>query len=363
MNIFLIGDVRSAYRVEYFIRTCISDRKYNIFVNDLQVTGGHNKFVKKLISLLALRNADVVFVAPCQHNSALVKVAVKMKKSIITDFYISFYDTEVFDRKNCTIDSKIAKKWKKVDLFAMQNSSLLLFLNQSEAHYYFQALGMNPQTVNYKIVPLCIPDKPKAELPYFRHKTDYIHFCWCGTYIPLQGIEKIIQAAAIALKKGLRMKLTFWGDSNEKAKPYTEMIHALGIEEQVSVQNDNWGDMQAWIEFITTSCDVSLGIFGDSNKAKTVLANKVMDGIAFRTPMLTGESSGAREYFNDSQIFFVEATPEQIAEKMIAISQMSAEKIDGMVERAYQVYQENFTPECFAKNIKECFNSIQTKKK
>ena len=137
MNVFLIGDVRSAYRVEYFIRTCLSDKKYHIFVNDLQATGIYSRFIKKMASLVALRSADVVFVALCQHNSVLVKAAVKLGKPIITDFYISFYDTEVFDRNHCSANSKKAKKWKKIDLFAMRNSYQLFFFEPKRSTVLF----------------------------------------------------------------------------------------------------------------------------------------------------------------------------------------------------------------------------------
>lgn len=363
MNIYIIGDIRGAYRVEQLVKKLIENRNYHVYVNDLRKTVFWGKICKKITDFFAIILSDIVYVSPCQHTNKLLKIAVLFKKKIITDFYISFYDTEVLDRRKCKENSKKAKKWKKIDSYALDHSTKLIFLNQNEGRYYTKILGCDLNKLNYSIIPLCIPEKPKAVLPYFTQKRAYIHFCWCGTYIPLQALDKIIKASELAIKNGLNMHLTIWGDSEIKAKPYRQLVTDLNMTQQVTFVNDKWNNIDEWINFIVNECDVTLGIFGDSEKAKTVLANKVLDGVAFHTPVLTAESLGLREFFSDYDMFITNNHRNEIAEAMIKISKTEYTDIVSMTDSAYKIYRKIFTPDIFGKNICKCIHDCMMEKK
>ena len=349
-KIYIIGDLRGAYRNKIVFNFLNSNDEYNIsgsyqLSKGVRVTNVYS-MIKHMIKMLT---SDMIYVCACNHNARLAKVAYLTHKKIITDFYISFYDTDVLDRKNYPVNSRIAIKLQENDRKALRNSSLSIFLNNSEARYYTTVLGVNLQDIGYKIIPLCIPAKKRAQLPYYNKKREYIRFCWCGTYIPLQGLEKIIEAASIAIKSGLNMRLTIWGDSVEKAQPYIQMAEDHNISQNIDFIN-SWDDIDNWENYIVENCDVTFGIFGDSDKAKTVLANKVVDGVAYRTPVITGESKGVREFFND-ELFICENAPAVIAEKMIEVSMMSLSDIKEQIEHAYDIYLNNFTPAVFERNL------------
>jgi hypothetical protein len=118
------------------------------------------------------------------------------------------------------------------------------------------------------------------------------------------------------LKGKMNLHLYIWGASDTRGELYRKMVENLLIQDIVTIHNE-WGNRKKWEEFIVDKCDISLGIFGKSMKAQTVLANKVLDGIAFRTPVITARSVGLNEYFNGKDdIFITENTPEALA-KMI----------------------------------------------
>ncbi|MDO5558707.1 MAG: glycosyltransferase [Oscillospiraceae bacterium] len=348
MKIFVIGEIRGAYRTKNLLHTLIDNKKISCRYNSFYVPqSGIKRFIYKLFlfpgEFFDLLRSDVVFVAAMQHDNKLIKTAHFLKKRIITDFYISFYDTEVNDRKICRKDSKRARMLRNCDRYALQNSDTLLFLNSSEARLFCSAVDVDVKSINAKVIPLCIDEKEPVKLDYFTGKRDVLNLCWTGTYIPLQGLEKIIKAMKILKQKKVGCHLYIWGDTDEKAKPYSDMIDEYDLNDMITVHNE-WGNVDKWKSFIVDTCDVSMGIFGDSDKARTVLANKVVDGAAFRSPVVTAESDGLYEYFDGkNDLFAVHNTPEAIADEIEKISMMSYDQINEHVDRSYGIYKNNFT--------------------
>jgi len=346
MNLFVFGGKYIAYRTKEFLRYAVNDARFNVYYNGFESLG-IRKIISRLASLAALLCADMVYVTPYERRSVLFKFALLLKKPLICDFYLSLYATDILDRKLYSPDSKQARKYKKADLAAVKRSARLFFLTESEAKYFLSLLGEDADKIKHDTVPLVIPEKPAAVLPYFSGARDYIHFCWCGTYIPLHGLEKIILAAEIAKNKGLNFRITFWGDSGEKAADAIRAACDLRLGDTVTFVNDKWGDIETWENFIAQNCDVTFGIFGDSDKARTVLANKTVDGVAFRTPVITARTPGAKEFFDEQDLFFCGNTPESIAETMISAASKTKSEIDAMVSRAYDKYLKFFTPAAF----------------
>lgn len=356
MNIFFLGDTRGAYRTENIIKALFELEYRNLYINSFT----KNKFFRTIANLLMILQSDIVFVGPIQHNNRLIKVAAFFKKRIVTDFYISFYDSEVNDYKKIDKNSKQARKIREVDRFALEKSEIVIFLNETERDYFCKTLDIESSKLNAEIIPLCINPKPEAELNYFNGKSDVFNLCWVGTFIPLQGVEKIIETLKIIVEtNSLKVHLTIWGNSEEKSEPYKKMVRENGLNNYVTFIN-KWESRDEWYEFIKKNCDLTLGIFGDSRKAKTVVANKVIDGIAFKTPTLTGESSGLYNFFDgEKDIFVVNNEPNEMAMKIIEIAQMHPETIKARIENSHKIYKDRFSYEEFKSNLSSLLKKLK----
>lgn len=356
MNIFIIGDLRSAYRTDFYLQALMKLGYKKIYINSFS----GQKILKGITNILMLLMSDVVFVAPLQHNNKLVKLAILLKKIIIVDFYISFYDSVVFDHKKYDSNSKKAQRFLKIDRNAANNARVLTFLNKSEMNLYLNRIGIRSELVNYEIIPLVIPNREKkAQLDFFKGKRKTMNICWVGTYIPLHGIDKIIEAVNILSNTNCDIHFYFWGNSNEAARGYIEKVKKLKIDNYVSFINDKWGNMEEWENFIVKNCDISLGVFGDSTKSKTVLPNKVIDGIVFKTPVITQFSKGAREFFDFSNdIFGCSNTPEELASVIEYIYSLDFEDIEKHIENSYLKYENNFSYEAFYARVEKVFEKV-----
>jgi glycosyltransferase involved in cell wall biosynthesis len=94
------------------------------------------------------------------------------------------------------------------------------------------------------------------------------------------------------------------------------------IEKKIKEQGLNNVRLMDWIPYNQLSqkmaeADLLLGIFGDSDKAKRVIPNKLFQALAVGKPALTADTPAIRELLTpDEHIFTSEPTPDKIAEKI-----------------------------------------------
>nr|WP_174862437.1 glycosyltransferase [Comamonas jiangduensis] len=152
---------------------------------------------------------------------------------------------------------------------------------------------------------------------FISNQKDYESFnvCWWGTYIPLHGLENLIRAFSHIGND--RIKLYLFGDSNEKAKPYVSLIKSLELTDRVFINNDFHFSNGKLAPILAGTCDLAVGNFGSSDKAKTVLVNKLVDALSFGIPCLTIKTSATTELLpNNEGLIITESNPESIAFKI-----------------------------------------------
>lgn len=368
MRVCIYEPTESAYRTKFFedffekqegtiIRLCKGNQEksgnaiVNLFFR-----------VKKVVTrCINIAWADLYVICAMNQDDFYIKVARILHKKIIMDFYISFYDTLVLDRRVVSENSYKAKKLTKKDRTALLLSDITIFLNEAEAQYYCDLLKINRNSVQYVIIPTCVKEKKRAKLHFFHDENQTMNLCWSGTYIPLQGLECILEAYALVRAQNSNIKLYIWGDSEEKWYPYMQLAEKLGIIDKIEVHNE-WNVLEKWEKFIIENCDVSLGIFGDSVKAHNVISNKVIDGVAFRTPVITGWSKGLSEYFDgERDIYVVDNTPQSLADKILELYSRRYDDICGNVDRAYTIWKSYFTQEYFNQELIKIIGKIERK--
>lgn len=360
MKVFILGKIRGAYRTQQVIKSLLD-------VNDIQLSfigfddatiSRFSNRISRLIygvqAILLMPCCDVVFIPAMQHDTVLIKIAKFLKKKIIVDYYISYYDTFVLDRKELKKKSFKAQRLYKRDRYALLNADKCLFLNNAEKEYYCKVVNVKTDDIKAEVVPLVVSEKKQAHMDYFMGKSNVMKLCWTGSYIPLQGLDKIIKMMLYVKEEHLNCHLYIWGDTDIKAAPYIKLIKENHLEEYITVHNE-WGNLEAWENFIVNNCDVCMGIFGDSEKAKTVCANKVVDGVAFGTPVITAYSKGAEEFFeNNKGVYFTKNTPEDIFNAVHDLY-FHKESISEGLNSAKSIYKEIFSIKSFENHLRNVF--------
>jgi len=274
-----------------------------------------------------------------------IVIARIFQKHVIVDFYISMFDTVVNDRGIVNSQSPRGKILFFKDRFLMQWATKVFFLNNAECEYYTSIANITLPSEKICIIPLCIDHKNTISSKFSLGTKNKMTICWWGTYIPLHGIDKIIEA--IGLLENEPIELLLIGDSDAKAEPFRALVRKLGLEHKIEIRNDLRFSDGTLGPFLENNCDLALGNFGDSVKAKTVLVNKVVDSLAMGLACLTFKTKGASEFLEDGRdIFFSEATSVDIANKIKTIFN-NKKLINSVGIGAMKTYHNHFSQDVF----------------
>ena len=205
---------------------------------------------------------------------------------IIADCFICLYDTVVTDRELILPSSWAARALKYLESRAYRTADVILVDTDMSASYFTRTFGL--PTSNVLALPLSIDESVFQQAPYLPHG-DSCTVLFIGTFVPLQGVEVIAQAAVIlSTHKDVRFRII---GSGQTAKA-VERIFAG--ERPANVEwITQWMDSEHLAEEIR-SADICLGIFGAGPKAQRVWPLKNYLYMAIGRPIITGDTVLAR---------------------------------------------------------------------
>jgi glycosyltransferase involved in cell wall biosynthesis len=370
-RIYLVGSTYGSYRARALLEYLAASPKYCYFHKDPHFLVSKNRsffcrllfkglrIFDKILSLLALSISDVVYILPMSNVCFFEKIVIRiLRKKVIGEFYISMYDTFVNDRKTVKKSSMKALKLLKSDQQFIDICDHIVFLNASEREYYL-AITERPKDVEKTtLIPLTTNLKDRANLPFANKKRDKVILCWWGTFIPLHGLDKIIESAVYLKKVGLNFSLYLFGTSEELSKVYREKIEQLNLSDCVSIDNTkNFSDKSLDI-FLIENCDIAFGNFGDSEKAKTVMINKIVESTSMTLPVVSQKTKALTEYFKDNEsIYFCESHPQKIAEKVLDITKDKQQMI-AVAQSSFELYVKYFSKKVYLREIVKMFDKV-----
>ena len=98
----------------------------------------------------------------------------------------------------------------------------------------------------------------------------------------------------------------------------------------------------------TLAADVCLGVFGRSEKAARVVPNKVFDALACGRPVVTGDSSGAREWLRDGESALLTPAGDPVALAAALRRLRDARERSLIAQGGLDLYRRAFTPRAVA---------------
>ncbi|MBU1255328.1 glycosyltransferase, partial [Patescibacteria group bacterium] len=164
-----------------------------------------------------------------------------------------------------------------------------------------------------------------------------VHFH--GTYIPLQGVKYIIEAANILKDENIFFRLIGNGQEYKNIK---EKIEYFNLQDRIELVD--LIPVEEVSEYIAQS-DICLGIFGDTIKAKRVIPNKLYECIAMRKPVITANTLAMMEAFRDNQelAFCQIANAQSLANKILELKN-NQELREKLARQGYDLYKKKFCP-------------------
>ncbi len=248
------------------------------------------------------RKADIVVVMTPAERYWLPVLVFKIlfRKSVWYDAFAPHYEGFVLDRKLAKPHSLKATYYYLLDYLMVRVCSAVFFDTKAHLEFFKNLLKIPPRkklfvlpvSLNIPEVDRMLIDSSKTEL-----KKDRFNVVFYGKYIPLQGIEYIVDAARHLLFNP-KIHFTLIGSGQTR-----EMINkrAEGLTNITFIPRVPYRELFSYMK----EADTVLGIFGTTLKAELVVANKVLEALASRAVLITRQSEATKEHLTTGDAVLV----------------------------------------------------------
>lgn len=209
------------------------------------------------------------------------------KKPIISDIFVSIYDTMCFDRKKTNPNTFFGKLFYWMDKKTAKVSKLIITDTKANSKYLQTTFNIDPGKL--KVIYL------GAEINIFypqkntkQQDENYTVFYY-GSVLPLHGIDIILKSAKLVKKEKIFFVLI--GPIEKKFK---KLINQLKLK---NVKFIPWVNYKILPKYINNASICLGGPFGVTSKAKRVIAGKTYQFAAMNKPLILGDSDANREIF------------------------------------------------------------------
>lgn len=261
-----------------------------------------------------IRSADTVLVTfPGHYYLPLAWALTRFpRKRLIFDAFISLHDTIVDDRKKVSNWHPYAWFLFLLDWLDCRLADEVWIDTEAHRRFFIERFHVHPG----KIRTVYLGSRtdlfhPAEATSYKLQATKPPTVLFYGTFIPLQGIEYIIDAARILAKDrpDIRFMLVGGGQTHQAT-----LAWATGLANVTFIPPVPFAEIPALIR----SADLTLGIFGTSGKAARVIPHKVYDAVACGARVITADTPAIREKFSEKDgVYLVPAgNPEALATKI-----------------------------------------------
>jgi glycosyltransferase involved in cell wall biosynthesis len=263
---------------------------------------------------------------------------------LLFDPYISTYDTSVNDKKLIKASSWKAKYYFLLDKYACKFADMCLLDTNEHIKYFSNTFSLDPSKFRRVFVGA---DDDIFYPQNLERSNNYFTVFWYGTYIPLHGAEYIVRAAKILEKcKDIRFVMVGYGQTYPQVR---KLVKLLGLHNIEFIKWINYSDLPTQM----SKADICLGIFGNTEKTRRVIPNKVFQALATRKPVVTANTPAAREALTHMENAYLceIASPRSIADGILALKEDEPLR-KKLAENGYQLFKKMFTVEQIGKSVK-----------
>jgi len=307
---------------------------------------------KELISKFKKINNDFDYLIVGYSDSRFSVPLVKSltNKPVIWDAFYSLYDSWVYDKKLRSPFSLRAVYYWFLDYRSCRLADLVLVDTQQHVNYFRKVFFVPKKKINFLLVgtdeTIFFPRNTKKK------SNDFIVF-FLGKFIPLQGVQYIIKAAAILQSnKDIKFQIIGRGQTYKDIKKLVDKLKVKNIE---FIDPISYNDIPGFIE----KADICLGIFGDTNKTTKVIPNKVYEAAAMAKPIITADTHAIHELFVDKENILLcrRSNSEDLAEKILLLKN-DAQLRQKIADGSFKAYNEKANTELIGINLIKILQNV-----
>ena len=328
------------YSRNSIIRQHLRDLNYKII--DFRPLVSRFGFIEAI--LRGIEKPELVWV-PCFRHRDIIsarKWSKKLNIKLLFDPLISSWDKEVHE-KNKIYTQKFSNKLKGNESALLKKADIVISDTSLHADLFRRELGLSK--LKNPIVYVGAEEtlfKPAPKKVTVDKKFDVLFY---GSFISLQGAEKIVQAASL-MSDQLNVKWTLLGSGPnlKECRKLADGLPNIHFEDNTSYSN---------LPERINQADLLLGIFGDSIKAGNVIPNKVFQSLACGKTVITRSSDAyPKKIFNlDKGIIFNKSnSPEELCKIVTKMYENQALLYESN-RHSRKIYSEYFSARIIKKQL------------
>lgn len=219
-------------------------------------------------------------------------------KTVFEDFFISLYDTFVFDRKKISPKSLIAKLLYRLDYKTIHAADAIISDTRADSRYFSKTFNMDSKML--QVLYLEADTEYYKPQPLAEKRTDKFTVLYFGSILPLQGIEIILESARIM------------SDHDNIVFDIIGPVEKKLMKQYGSLPNTrftDWLPQKDLADRIARSDLCLAGHFSSEiDKASRTIPGKAYIYRAMEKPMILGDNPANHELFQEknSSIFYVQ---------------------------------------------------------
>lgn len=266
------------------------------------------RLARKLISLRV--EYDVILVGYSLSRMVVPLAKIFGGKPVVWDPLFSLYDSWILDRKLAKKGSVKATYYFWLDKIACRFADGII-LDTEENINFFSGTFNIPRK---KFTKIFVGTDEEVFHPREQRPDDTFTIHFHGNFLPFHGVEYIVRAAKILENENIVWNIIGSGQTYVENKALAESLGAKNIRFIPKVPYEELANRIA-------VADISLGVFGDIERVNRVIPNKIFEAAASGVPVITGESSAAKELFADGEsvVFCRNMHAEDLAKKILLL--------------------------------------------
>ena len=304
--------------------------------------------------VLCIQKVQLVYITEGGHRLVpLAKaICILFRRKIIFDPFISRYNTRVQDRKLYSEKHLQAFICKWQDWSACKCSDFLFFDTYEHKEYFYSNYKLK---VPWAILPVMVDETVFRMKEMSVKRNEEFHVLFYGTYIPLHGIQYILEAAKF-LKPYEYVKISLIGNGQE----YNNMI---SLSKELFLDNVTFMDIMDYAELVEhiKLADVCLGIFDDGIKASQVVPNKIVQCAAMGKCIITRESNAIKRFFDHKKniLLVKEANSKHLSDTILELSN-NVKLVQTIGRESRKLFEQKFSMDSLKQEIEEVLEQISS---
>lgn len=331
LKVLLYGNIQGANHRSQTLIKFLLDSRYSIslvFPNFYLKKGvDKSSFIAKFLVRFHLIElfikaafADVIYLLPL--NTSLITNAILvsklLNKKLIAEIHVSLYDTFVEEKEKYRGGNQKAKLEIRRDRLALTKPDYVISTSNHEPIYWEKNLGIDFDRNKLSVAPIFSSSIPMHKRNFMQDGV--LRICWWGTFVPLHGLDRILQAMKLLKEREVRFTCNLFGIDNPSSSIYAERIRSDKLDSHVFLRKDLTFFDNSLPQYLIENCDLALGIFGNTCKAYNAVPTKLIEALSIGIPTLTMNSPALAEFFDPQTDFWAcEPLPVSIAEMIMKI--------------------------------------------